>query len=610
MSNLAHNLQQIPLSQFVAWDGNVRNTGASDNIDELAASISTHGLLQPIVARNNDNGSFSVVAGRRRFLALQHLVKAGKFAEDAPIACTIIDNSCDYTEISLVENVMQLPMHPADKFEAFRVLADKGMAVADIAVRFGIAESIVYKLLKLGRLSPEVMQAFRSGKIDFAQVQAFTISDDIELQNSILDKVLNTSYRVAPHYIRSQLVTDEISAIDKRVRYVTIEFYEMCGGAVRRDLFDDSNSGYIQDAALINQLVESKLQTDIDVIKAEGWNWVEFVPEIDWKYISQFGCIKPKLRDFSVEETKELERLHTMLEQYDEEGVDEDDENKIAEIEQIQGCIEAIEKRPKEWSAEDKAISGVLVSLSFDGSLEIQYGLLKGGNQKQNSISNFAKIEQNSDELVRVKTEFSSALIRDLSSYRTAALRIELANRPDIALASVVYSLAIKIFYQWADIGNSVQIAGLHKSLNNTPADALEIKRKNINVPDNVDEFWSWCLERSREELIDILAVCAAYSVDAIQYDVRNKCKNIHHADKLAIALNLDMRKWFKPTAENLFSRISRNQILEAYREANGEYPSNSLLELKKKDLAARAEIDIGEKWLPSMLRSQEAQLE
>src|SRR5579859_4908816 len=127
------NIQPIPFYHLAVWDGNVRRTGSGDGVESLATSIAAHGLLQPLVVKRSGDSTFMVIAGRRRFLALQQLVESGKFAKDAQVTCTIVDDSSDNTEIGLVENALQLPMHPADKFEAFRELADKGMAASDIA---------------------------------------------------------------------------------------------------------------------------------------------------------------------------------------------------------------------------------------------------------------------------------------------------------------------------------------------------------------------------------------------------------------------------------------------------------------------------------------------
>ena len=64
------------------------------------------------------------------------------------------------------------------------------------------------------------------------------------------------------------------------------------------------------------------------------------------------------------------------------------------------------------------------------------------------------------------------------------------------------------------------------------------------------------------------------------------------------------MGKWFKPTAENYFGKVSKAQILEALREANGSI-APAWADMKKADLAALAERQIaGSGWLPEPLRA------
>jgi len=65
----------IPLNKLAPWNGNVRRTKASDGIDELAASIAAHGLLQSLVVREGKRGKYQVIAGQRRYLALRLLVE-------------------------------------------------------------------------------------------------------------------------------------------------------------------------------------------------------------------------------------------------------------------------------------------------------------------------------------------------------------------------------------------------------------------------------------------------------------------------------------------------------------------------------------------------------
>jgi hypothetical protein len=67
------NTTTIALNKLLAWQGNVRKTDPDKAIDELAASIAAHGLLQSLVVRKDKRGKYAVVAGQRRLLALKSL---------------------------------------------------------------------------------------------------------------------------------------------------------------------------------------------------------------------------------------------------------------------------------------------------------------------------------------------------------------------------------------------------------------------------------------------------------------------------------------------------------------------------------------------------------
>jgi ParB family chromosome partitioning protein len=93
----------------------------------------------------------------------------------------------------------------------------------------------------------------------------------------------------------------------------------------------------------------------------------------------------------------------------------------------------------------------------------------------------------------------------------------------------------------------------------------------------------------------------------ALGYEVQSKTDNsaarVQHADALAGALGLDITKWFTPTAENFFLRVSKSNIADALAEA-GKPLTGDGLNRKKTDLAALAEKEIaGTDWLPKPMR-------
>jgi ParB family chromosome partitioning protein len=135
---------------------------------------------------------------------------------------------------------------------------------------------------------------------------------------------------------------------------------------------------------------------------------------------------------------------------------------------------------------------------------------------------------------------------------------------------------------------------------------AIERERERIGdrLPGNPADLWSWCLERTRDELVDLLAFITATAINAVQHkEDRPDAFRLVHASQLASALGLDMTSWFVPGAENYFSRIGRAQILQAIDEAKGEH-APALDKLKKSELAARAQdLVAGTGWLPEPLR-------
>jgi len=178
------NMQIIPLTQLVPSATNVRKTGAKDGIEALAASIAAHGLLQNLQVRPATNGHYEVVAGGRRLAALKLLAKQKQIAADYPVPCRALDGE-DATEISLAENEMRLPMHPADQFDAFKKLADDGKGPEEIAARFGTTAKIVAQRLKLAVVSPKLIALYRKDAMTLDCLMAFTVCDQHKQQEKV-----------------------------------------------------------------------------------------------------------------------------------------------------------------------------------------------------------------------------------------------------------------------------------------------------------------------------------------------------------------------------------------------------------------------------------------
>jgi ParB family chromosome partitioning protein len=596
----AHSIASIPLNKLVAWDGNVRKTGATEGLEELIASIAALGVLQSLVVRKTNRGKFAVVAGRRRFLALTALAEDGTISFDSPVPCRVIPGSADPTEISLTENVVRAPMHPADQLMAFRELIDGGSTPAEIAARFGISEVAVKKILKLARVSPVVFEAYRSGELTLEQVQAFAVSDDHAAQERVFSEIGERNCDADD--IRSALTEHEIAGTDKRARFVTVEAYEEAGGAVTRDLFAEGDDGiFLLDSALLDRLALEKLQSAAEAVRAEGWKWVEIQPELDYEERSQFARRHPEHLPLSQEDAAEQKRL---AEEYQTlfDAMEEDDEQTQERLDVIEARINELEETESAYTPETLAIAGAIVTIGRDGEAEIARGLVRPEDAPQRAPKPKATNPDGTPAL-------SASLTQSLTEQRTAAVGASLSEHPDIALAAVVHALASKLFHSSGD-ESSLQITGkvTRFSETSTGADAMEQAHAkwSSRIPGDEIALWPWCLSQEQDTLLSLLAYCAGRTVNAIQAKQdRQDSGRIKNANALSAALGLDMKDWFTPTAENFFSRVSRTEILSAISEAKGMPAKRSWDKLKKSQLAAFAEREIaGTGWLPQPLKA------
>jgi ParB family chromosome partitioning protein len=588
----------IPLNKLVPWDGNVRKTGAAQGLDELQASIAAQGLLQSLVVKKTSRGKFAVIAGRRRYLALSALAGDGGIAADVPVPCRVLPSETDGKEISLAENVVRAPMHPADQFEAFRDLIDNGSTPADIAARFGISETAVRQRLKLARVSPTVFEAYREGELTLEQVQAFTVSDDHAAQERVFSDLADWS---DADDIRRALTQDDIAATDRRVQFVTLAAYEEADGAVRRDLFAEGDEGvFLLDAALLDRLVAEKLRAHAEIVKAEGWKWVEAVPQIDYSN-HDFRVRRPERLPLSEEaraEHKQLsEEYHRLF-----STLEEDDEEACARLDEIEAHIAELEDTESAYTPDVLAIAGAIVTIGPDGEAEFLRGLVRAEDLPEGEAG--PKPSKSVD-----RPEYSASLVKSLTEAKSAATSASLARHPDIALAAVVHALALCVFHSYTR-HSSLQISARRTHIAEASKGREELQLAHHTwaeaIPGDEDALWDWCLAQNRDTLLELLAHCAACTVNAVQMKhERPDEPRLKHARALADALKFDMTQWFTTTAANFFSRVRRTTIVAALTEAKGMPARRSWEKLKKAEFAALAEREIaGTGWLPPLLRA------
>jgi ParB family chromosome partitioning protein len=605
------NTETIALNKLTAWPGNVRKTGADTGLAELAASIAAHGLLQSLVVRKDKKGKHAVVAGRRRLLALASLAEAGTIASDAPIPCHVIAGDANATEISLAENTVREQMHPADEFDAFLALIESGTHPADIAARFGVTETVVQQRLKLARVSPVIIDVYRKGEIALAHVTAFAVTDDHAAQERVWNELGDWQLE-DPGNIRDALTEGEITAKNRHVKFVTLKAYEKAGGAVRRDLFAQDEDGvFIQDVVLLESLVAKKLEKTAAAIRKEGWKWVEIRPSFDYSEWSKCERRYPQAPPLAADQQAELDALTKEYDDLNEAEWDDESGEENPRLDEITRRMEELEGGEKSWQPDTIAIAGAVVSIGHDGKAEINYGYVKPEDapKKKPKEKTVTTGEDGTVTTVEEGFTLSAALTESLTAHRTAAISAALGGNPGVALAAVVYSMATQVFYNSRSDSTALQITAQTASLRGVEQSAREaVDRAEAEWTERLaaapGDLFAWCLEQKQETLLDLLAFCAARTVNAVQLKSHSADdERLIHADQVAAALRLDMAAWFKPTAANYFSRIGKPGILAALQEVKGA-TAPAWAKMKKAELAALAERELADTgWLPAPLK-------
>ncbi len=595
-----HSIASIPLNKLTEWDGNVRKTGAEDGMEELTASIAAHGVLQSLVVRKAARGKYAIIAGRRRYRALSKLAERGTIAHDSPVPCRIVPGSSDATEIGLTENVQREPMHPADQFEAYRELVDKGQSPADIAARFGIREEAVKKILRLARVSPVVFEAYRKGELTLEQVQAFAVTDDTEAQERVFGEMLYQD--LDPRQIRAALTQNDIAGTDKLARFVGVTAYEEAGGAVRRDLFSEGDKGvFLLDSQLLDRLAREKLEGEAGAIRAEGWKWVEIAPELDYEVYAGFKRLRPEPLPMTEEAQEEMRRLS---EEYDAlfNSAEDHDEESSERLDAIESRIEELQETGEAFSAETFGIAGAILTIGRDGQAEVHRGLVRPEDLPEETA-------RADDTEPNERPRFSAALVESLTSCRSLAISVSLLSHPQVALASIVHALAEEVFGLYGEessIQLTVNLPRLRESCESKDRLEAAYETWRQRIPEERGQLWNWCIAQSQDTLLELLAFCSAQLLDGVRRKGdREDCDRLMHAKALADAVQLDMKEWFTPTAENYFKRVGRDEVAKAITEAKGIPARRSWGKLKKADFAAFAEREVaGTGWLPEPLRA------
>lgn len=186
-SNEDKSLKKINISEIVANLNQPRKTFKKEELENLANSIRSRGVLQPIVVRQLSSGTFEIIAGERRW-------RAAQLAEIHEIPALIKNmNDEEVQEAALIENIQRENLNAVEEARAYKtILKHKSFDYQKLSKSIGKSKSHISNMLRLLELDQEILDFIISGKLSMGHARALIgVPNAIDIAREIINKKLS-----------------------------------------------------------------------------------------------------------------------------------------------------------------------------------------------------------------------------------------------------------------------------------------------------------------------------------------------------------------------------------------------------------------------------------
>ena len=179
------SINEVELAKIIANPNQPRRTFDQEALQELADSIKAHGVISPITLRKNDDGSYMIIAGERRF-------RAAKLAGLNTIPAYIRTAKDEQVmEWALIENIQREDLDAIEIALAYqRLIDDYNLTQEKMSERVGKKRATVANYLRLLKLPAEIQIGIKEKKIDMGHARAILASESTEKQLYLYKRIL------------------------------------------------------------------------------------------------------------------------------------------------------------------------------------------------------------------------------------------------------------------------------------------------------------------------------------------------------------------------------------------------------------------------------------
>ena len=184
-------ITELNITQVEPNKNQPRKIFDEDKLSALAESIHEHGLIQPIIVTKNNTGTYTIVAGERRW-------RAAKKAGLSKISAVIKDYSNQtITEIALIENLQREDLNPIEEALGYKALMDEfSLTQEQISHRIGKSRSAIANSLRLLTLEEELQKKVISGEISEGHARAALSLDSAVLREFLINRIIEDGLNV------------------------------------------------------------------------------------------------------------------------------------------------------------------------------------------------------------------------------------------------------------------------------------------------------------------------------------------------------------------------------------------------------------------------------
>lgn len=195
----SERIQELPITNIQPDAGQPRTHFDEEKLEELAASIRVHGIIQPLIVTKGEQDLYTIVAGERRW-------RAAKKAGLKTVPCVVrTQANLERLEVALIENVQRVDLSPLEQAVSIERLHQQfNMKYTEIAHKLGKAPTTINNIVRLLQLPDPAVKALTENKISEGHARALlSLKDYPEKQRALLDLILDKklSVRQAEQYV-------------------------------------------------------------------------------------------------------------------------------------------------------------------------------------------------------------------------------------------------------------------------------------------------------------------------------------------------------------------------------------------------------------------------